>query len=91
MDKKINEMAKECIEIYGRMNPRLQAAVLWVLENYDMVKTMCQGDLMPEEKWMTYINRASEQQDMFAVTLLECKKVYDEQKRQNKSAIPSGH
>lgn len=82
MYNKMGEQAKKCIELYEKMSPEMQSAILWVLMNRQLVKQICCGKNMPEKRWIQKMKQAEEKEDMLAIVLLECKKIFDDKKRQ---------
>lgn len=82
MKEEISENTRKCIELYEKLCPKMQNAMLWIISNLADVNEMCQGKKLTDEKWTEYMNHAVEQQDMLAIALLEYKRIYDDVKRQ---------
>lgn len=78
-DKIMEMMLKE----FNKLPPKAKNAFLWVIINKEVVKELCKGPKMSEEKIQAYSEIALEKEDYITFLMLQYKKEIDRQEEDN--------
>ncbi len=76
MKKSKDEMIDEIITNIKKMPPENQKAVAFIIENYDLIKKMCEKNDMTEEEIQKRLIQAKETNDYILLALLTAAQVF---------------
>lgn len=76
MKKSKDEMIDEIITNTKKMPPENQKAVAFIIENYDLIKKMCEKNDMTEEEIQKRLIQAKETNDYILPALLTAAQVF---------------
>ena len=76
MKKSKDEMIDEIITSIKKMPPENQKAVAFIIENYDLIKKMCEKNDMTEEEIQKRLIQAKETNDYILLALLTAAQVF---------------
>ena len=76
MEKNNEEMFKEIIANIEKLPPENQKAVAFIIENYDLIKKMCEKNDMTEEEIQKRLIQAKETNDYILLALLTAAQVF---------------
>lgn len=71
------EKMKRLINMYQVLPAEIQYALLWVMEHWEIVDFLVQGDKVSEQEIEDLIQMAMEKEDYLMVVMLVYKRVYD--------------
>ena len=76
MKKSKDEMIDEIITSIKKMPPENQKATAFIIENYDLIKKMCEKNDMTEEEIQKRLIQAKETNDYILLALLTAAQVF---------------
>ena len=76
MKKNNEELFKEIIANIKKLTPENQKAVAFIIENYDLIKKMCEKNDMTEEEIQKRLIQAKETNDYILLALLTAAQVF---------------
>lgn len=71
------EQNKSLMSIYQSLPSEIQCAVLCIIEHYEIVDFLVQGEKVPEKEIEGFIRKAMEKKDYLMAAVLVYKKVYE--------------
>ena len=74
MDKEKND---RLVSLYRELPQEIQSAVLWIMEQNEIVDYLVQGEKIPKKEIEEIIQKAMEKKDYLMVVMLIYKGVYD--------------
>lgn len=74
MDKEKND---RLVSLYRELPQEIQSAVLWIMEQNEIVDYLVQGEKVPTQEIEDFIQKALEKKDYLMVVILIYKRVYD--------------
>ncbi len=80
MSNNHDELTKELLERFNQMPEKLQHAFIWLIENFEDVEQMCEGEPLSPETREQFMERALRNDDTYMIVLLAAEKVFNAQK-----------